>query len=247
MKLWRIITGALVLALAGAILASVFLFREAMEYYKELNYVRLDPYGILTNSGTPVPTRQADLPLVLLLGDSRIYDWSLPTDAPFQFLAWGMGGQTTEQVLGRYQAQAPTLQADFVVVQAGINDLKSIPLFPDERDAIVRRTQENLRAIIDLIHEGGGIAIVTTIIPNAQVPLQRQVVWSDAVAPAIREVNTYLQSLADERTWIIDAYHLLADSSGMLRPDYAADFLHLSDDAYVVLNVALLDVLRDHS
>lgn len=243
MQLWRIITGVLVMALAGAILASVFLFRETMEYYEELNYVRLDPYGILTSSGTPVPTRQSDLPLVLLVGDSRIYDWSLPTDVPFQFVAWGMGGQTTEQVLGRYRAQAPTLAGDYVVVQAGINDLKTIPLFPDQRDAIVRRTQDNLRTIIDLIHEGGGIAIVTTIIPNAQVPPQRQVVWSDAVAPAIAEVNAYLQSLADERTWIINAYHLLADSSGILRPDYAADFLHLNDDAYVILNAALLDLL----
>ena len=231
------------MALAGAILASVFLFREAMEYYEELNYVRLDPYGIITSSSTPVPTRTPNIPLVLMLGDSRIFDWSLPTDTPFQFVVWGMGGQTTEQVLGRFRAQLPQLQPDYVVIQAGINDLKAIPLFPHERDTLVRRVQDNIGTIIDLIHESGAVAIITTVIPNAAVPLQRQFVWSPDVAPAIEEVNAYLLTLADERTQVIDAFSLLADDNGILRAVYAADFLHRTDDAYTVLNGALLELL----
>jgi lysophospholipase L1-like esterase len=240
---WRILTGLLVIALAGFIFASVFLFHEAMDYYAELNYLRLDPYGILASSGTPIPTRQADVPLVLMLGDSRIFDWSLPKDVPFQFVAWGMGGQTTEQVLGRFRAQFPTLPADYVVIQAGINDLKTIPLFPDDRDAIVSRTLDNLSAMIAAIHDSGATAIVMTVIPNAQVPLQRQIVWSADVAPAINEVNVYLLSRGDARTRILDAYSLLADESGLLSPAYAADFLHLTDEAYRALNSALLEIL----
>jgi lysophospholipase L1-like esterase len=230
--------------LAGATLASIVLFREAREYYEELNYVRLDPYGVITSSGTAVPTRHPELPLILMVGDSRIFDWSLPSNAPYQFVQWGLGGQTTEQVLGRYRQQIGSVTPDVVIIQAGINDLKAIPLFPHDRDLIVARCKENLYQIAQLSLETGARVVLTTIIPTGAVPLQRQFVWSDEVAPAIVEVNEYLRSLVQDRIEVMDAYEFLADDAGLLRSEYSDDFLHISEAGYSILNERLMPLIQ---
>jgi lysophospholipase L1-like esterase len=135
------------------------------------------------------------------------------------------------------------LQPQIVVVQVGINDLKTIPLFPGRRQAIVARCQENVRRIVQQSTELGATVVLSTIFPTGPVPLERRPFWSGEVALAIDELNAYLHSLAGARVVVLDAHAILADDAGRTRAGYRADFLHLNAAGYAALNQALTELL----
>ena len=81
------------------------------------------------------------------------------------------------------------------MVEAGINDLKAIPLLPRRRDQIVSDCKANLRQIVRRSREGGAVVIVSTIFPPGKVPLERRMVWSPEIEKAVEEVNSELRGV----------------------------------------------------
>jgi lysophospholipase L1-like esterase len=134
------------------------------------------------------------------------------------------------------------LNPDIIVVQVGINDLKTIPLFPEQKAAIISNCKANIQQIVERSVKSGATVILTTIFPIGPVPLIRQPFWSPDVAQAVSEVNTYLYSLEAENVLILDAYSLLAEN-GQVRSDYVRDTLHINVKGYEALNQELTKVL----
>jgi len=229
-----------------AIGSAIGLGVTARYYYYQVNSTRLDPLGL---SAYPpdlvVPAKAAGTKRVLFFGDSRAYYWLALTElTQLEFINRGIGGQTTTQVLARFDAHVTPLQPDLVIVQVGINDLKTIPLFPAQKAMIIANCKANLATIVERSTALGATVILTTIFPHGQVSLQRRPFWSGAVKEAVAEVNAYLFTLADERVVIFDSAQLLADDDGLLRADYGYDLLHLNDAGYAALNPGLIEVLE---
>jgi lysophospholipase L1-like esterase len=237
------------LAFACSVVCNVILYQRLNENYRTLNEVQLDPYGLKHPDfpgDPPAPASDADgpLPVVVFCGDSRARQWPAPRAAGWRFVNRGVGGQTTEQLRGRFDAHVASLSPRVVVVQGGVNDLKAIPLFPHRRDRIVADCKANLREIVSRARAGGATTvIVTTVFPTGPVPLERRAVWSPEIERAVEEVNDDLRRSATDGVLVLDAWKLLTHS-GRLRADYAADTLHLTPRAYDVLNAELEKVLR---
>ncbi len=53
------------------------------------------------------------------------------------FVNRGIGNQTTAQVLGHFHAHVAPLHPQTIILQVGINDLKTIPLFPEQAETII--------------------------------------------------------------------------------------------------------------
>lgn len=234
---------ALMLLLA-AIVASRYLFSLATQYYVQLNQVRLDPFDLQYYAAEPSPA--SDTTRLVFFGDSRAQDWPIPPNLPdFEFINRGIGGQTTAQVAGRFAAHITPLQPDYILLQVGVNDLKTIPIFPDQRTVIVANCLANIRAILQQSADVGATVILTTIFPVSEASFERRLFfWSDGVAQAIVEVNDEIRSMASDTVMILDSYALLVGENGLTRPDYAADTLHLNPAGYTTLNqmlIALLD------
>ena len=209
------------------------LFNYARQYYLDLNAVRLDPLG-LDNDVMTVPdsTKTA----VVFFGDSRAARWpALSGLTRFEFINRGIEAQTSAQVLQRFDYQIKPLRPRVIVVQVGVNDLKTIPLFPDRKTAIVAACEDNIRQIAARGSEIGSIVVLTTIFPVGEVPLERRLFWSPDISVAVVEVNTYIHSLAKSGVIVFDAYSLLSDN-GVLQRQYAEDELHLSTLGYKTLN-----------
>ncbi|MCB0007298.1 MAG: SGNH/GDSL hydrolase family protein, partial [Anaerolineales bacterium] len=160
-----------------------------------------------------------------------------------QFSNLGIGAQTSAQVLLRYEAHVAPLEPDIIVLQVGINDLKTIPLFPERREELVTDCQDNIAAIVTKARADGALVILSTVFPAGDVPLQRRPFWSAGIDAAIVEVNAFLQTLADDHILVFDSYSLLADDEGSLSSDYARDELHLNSAGYERLNEALAQLL----
>lgn len=232
----------LLLTLIVSLVASVLLYRQASRTYRELQEVHLDPYGLGHRFAEPPSAPTAPASIVLLLGDSRAEQWPAPGDSRFHFVNRGIDGQTTEQIRGRLDAHVLPLHPRVVVLQAGINDLKTIGIFPNRRDQIVAACKANIREIVGRCRNAGTTVIVTTIFPTGPVPLQRRPYWSPQIDRAVGEVNVEICSMGSDGVIVLDAWQIL-QQNGRLRSAYAADTLHLTPPAYESLNQALRPLL----
>jgi lysophospholipase L1-like esterase len=224
-----------------SITANILLYERAKQYYLQLNASHLDPLGlsVFANTSTVV-----QLPVIVFFGDSRAAQWTAPGQVQnVTFINRGIGNQTTAQIVGRFQAHVTPLHPQIIIVQGGINDLKTIPLFPDEKETIISNCKANLKQIVDLSVAEGAQVIITTIFPLGKLPIERRSFWSDDVNIAIHDVNTFIETLASDRVTVFDTSKVLANSDGIVYPQYSQDFLHLNPAGYNALNEAIYKLL----
>jgi lysophospholipase L1-like esterase len=161
----------------------------------------------------------------------------------FVFVNRGIGGQTSAQVAGRFDAHVRPLRPQVVVVQVGINDLKMVPFYPEHREDIAAQCIENIRHIVKQSRDVGATVILTTVFPTGRAPLYRRPFWSGDVSIAVSEVNAGIQSLAGPEVVVLDTFGILADQEGGIRAEYSRNLLHLAAAGYEVLNEALVHTL----
>ncbi|MFZ1387703.1 MAG: SGNH/GDSL hydrolase family protein [Thiolinea sp.] len=229
----------LFIASLAANVAGVWLVKHL---YKAENAVRLDPLQLSVYPDAP--TKQPELQRMVFFGDSRALSWPAPDLQGLEFINRGIGDQTSEQIRLRYTAHVQALKPDLLILQLGVNDLKNIPLFPEKRAAIVEQLKRNLQWIVQQARADGSRVLITTIFPLGKVPLERRLVWSDEVAPAIREVNSFIPSLAGEGVQVLDAFSVLQGETDLIQAPYSRDLLHLNAEGYSALNAALKPILQ---
>jgi len=239
----RIIIAVLIVVLITSIALNVMLFSRAKQYYTDLNAVRLDPLGLSNYQSRTEPSVSFGQITVAFLGDSRAARWPTPTTADrFEFINRGIDGQTSAQVLLRFDYHLTPVHPNIVVLQVGINDLKTIPLFPEQKTAIIANCKDNIKRMIDKSTALGAIVIVSTIFPVGNPPLERQPFWSADISVAINEVNQYLRTLSGTTVIVLDADPILMDGK-LLRSQYAVDELHINSEGYAALNSELVRIL----
>ncbi len=238
----------IILCLSIIILVSVslnfLLFYIAKNYYLRLNSHTLDPLGI--NYYTQNQTLNYSQKKVIFFGDSRALAWITPTNFDdFIFVNRGISGQTTVQVLGRFNQHIKSLSPDIVIIQVGVNDLKNIPLFPEKQEIIISECKSNIEQIVKQSRQLGPVVILTTIFPLAEVPLERKLVWSPDVAIGIKEVNDFIYSLQNKDVIIFDTTEIVANEQGKVRREYRIDLLHINRVGYEALNQKLTPILKE--
>jgi lysophospholipase L1-like esterase len=228
-----------------SLLANVALAWLGYKLYVADNTLRLDPLQLAVYPSTEPPKTKTR---VVFFGDSRALSWPTPETDQLEFVNRGIGQQTSAQIQLRFDQHVKPLQADWLVLQLGINDLKAIPLLPNQRDHIVKQYQHNLKTIIEQAQQSGSKVLITTIFPLGEVPVERQLFWSEEVANAVDEANSYIFSLKSQNVYVLDTYHLLlGDKPQLIRPEYSRDLLHLNAEGYKRLNKALMEFFRENN
>ncbi len=228
----------------ASVTLNFFLYGQLKKYYFELNQVRLDPLGLSYYDPDPQLKDNGDTQRIILFGDSRAANWPAPKIEGYEFYNRGVSGQTSAQTSQRFDFHLSDLEPDIVVIQVGVNDLKTIPLMPEERNVIIDLCRSNIRQMVEDAKALGATVIVSTILPVGDVPLIRQPVWSDDVAQAIYEVNGYIDSLQDDRVFIFDGFSAIANEQGQMPEDYRQDELHLNAQGYAALNEAFVEFVN---
>jgi lysophospholipase L1-like esterase len=234
-----VLAAGLMLSLAVNLALAALLRRV----YAEAHAIRLDPTGAAVYAGAATPPADPAQPRIVLFGDSRAQAW---TDPPVpqgcEAVNRGIGNQTTAQILLRLDRDVLRLGPRVVVLQAGVNDLKTLGLFPDRAGAIVEGCRANLRAIVDRLRAAGITVVVTTIFPVGPPELARRPIWSDATVEAIDEVNRSLRDLAGVGVIVVDCDPVLRQGH-YIDPRLSADTLHLNPAGYRALDAALRPAL----
>lgn len=210
---------------------------------------RLDPIGLNYYPDT-LPVNQSDIktkPKIMFYGDSRALSWANPKVDQYDFINRAIGGQTSVQIVARFQQHVVVHQPDIIILQLCVNDLKMVPLFPEKEREIVDNCKKNLLQIIQQAHEINAKVIISTIFPLGDLSIAQTVFGfrEMPIMKAIDEVNVYIHSLATDNAIIFDAYGVLKGKGQKIEEHYARDWLHLNASGYELLNKKLVELLAE--
>lgn len=184
---------------------------------------------------------------LLLLGDSRVADWRLPTLPGWRVVNAGVPGMTSSELVLIASDVLIKSNPQVVVIQAGVNELKIIGVRDDLYEPLISLCHSNLLKVVQLAEERGARVLLTPIWPTGSVPWQRSLVWSARVPRAIEEVNRRLrESLnANQQARLFDVF--VPSDSSPAKPavePQLRDTLHFTPAFYEELTGRLVSELE---
>jgi len=166
---------------------------------------------------------------VVFMGDSITEGWGLAKPGFFGpgVVNRGISGQTTPQMLVRFQADVVALRPLAVHIMAGTNDLAGNTGPTSEEDV-----KNNIRAMV-AIAKAHGIHVVLASIPPTAV-----FTWAPGLKPGpqVQALNTWLKAFARQEGLIYaDYYAALATPDGAMRPALTFDGVHPNAEGYAAI------------
>ena len=176
---------------------------------------------------------------VVFFGDSITDNWSKAGYGGFfpgkPYLNRGIGGQTTSQMLLRFQPDVIALQADAVVILAGTNDIAG-----NSGPVSLESVEQNLATMAELAKLHGIRVVLASILPvsdDKKDPDGRPLLRTQDRPPAkIRALNAWMHDYASRNGHVyLDYYSAAVDGSGLLKPELNNDGLHPNAAGYAVM------------
>jgi lysophospholipase L1-like esterase len=169
---------------------------------------------------------------VVFYGDSITDAWGRrPGTGTFfpdkPYVDRGISGQTTPQMVVRFEQDVVHLHPAVVVILAGTNDVagNTGPSTPE-------MTEDNFAAMAAIARQNGIKVVLASITPAFAYP------WKPSVQPvaAIREINQWIKDYcAREQLTYLDYYSALVDDKGGMRPGLSFDGVHPTAQGYAIM------------
>lgn len=179
----------------------------------------------------------ADKGRVLLFGDSITEFWQQKMPELFgpQFIDRGISGQTTSQMVIRFQQDVLALKPSVIQIMAGTNDIAG-----NTGPLRLAWTEQNITSMVELA-KAHGIRVLL-----ASVPPAKAFDWRPGIDPraAIGELNAWLKQYAAAQclTWV-DYHAALVDADGSLKRAYTEDGVHPTRAGYEAMKPVLEQAL----
>jgi lysophospholipase L1-like esterase len=168
---------------------------------------------------------------VVFLGDSITDNWGRKYGAFFRgkpYVNRGISGQTTPQMLIRFQQDVVNLHPASVLILAGINDIAGNTGAESLTDI-----ESNFRSMVTIAKYEHIRVIIASTLPASTLP------WRPTVQPMqqVRQLNLWLEKFAqDEHLVFCNYYPALAKADGGIKEELAADkAVHPNDEGYAVM------------
>lgn len=176
-------------------------------------------------------------PTIVFMGDSITEGW--PQQTPSFFVAGrigrGISGETTAQMLTRFQQDVIDLKPRVVHIMAGTNDIAGLValISPEE-------TEANIRSMLELA-KAHGIGVILASIPPADHFSWRQGLET---ASKIRALNRWLSAYAKTSGAVyVDYWSVLHDGDAM-RKSFTADGVHPNEAGYKTMAPIANEAIR---
>ena len=168
---------------------------------------------------------------VVFMGDSITDAWGRGRGVFFPgkpYVNRGISGQTTPQMLVRFQQDVIALQPKVVVILAGTNDVagNTGPSTPE-------MIQDNLMSMVELAQSNGIRVVLASILPAANYP------WKPEIDPKaeISALNGWMRATCAQKGCVyLDYYSAMVNPEQGLKVELAADgVVHPNADGYAVM------------
>jgi lysophospholipase L1-like esterase len=167
---------------------------------------------------------------VVFYGDSITDNWGHHVGTFFPgkpYVNRGISGQTTPQMLVRFQQDVVHLKPSAVVILAGTNDIAG-----NTGPSTPQMIEDNFRSMTDIAKQNGIKVILASITPAYSYP------WKPGVDPVatIRQVNEWLKTYCShEHLVYLDYYSAMVDDKGAMKPGLSKDGVHPTIEGYAVM------------
>ena len=176
----------------------------------------------------PAPSEQR----VVFYGDSITDAWGRIDNTGVFFpgkpyVNRGISGQTTPQMLVRFEQDVVHLHPAAVVILAGTNDIAG-----NTGPSTPAMIEDNFRAMTAIARQNGIKVVLASITPAYSYP------WKPGIEPVatIREVNGWLRDFcAVQKLVYLDYYSAMADGKGAMKPGLAKDGVHPNAAGYALM------------
>lgn len=168
---------------------------------------------------------------VVFYGDSITDAWARHTDEFFPgkgYIGRGISGQTTPQMLVRFEQDVVHLKPGVVVILAGTNDIAG-NTGPSSPEMI----EDNFASMVAIAKENKIRMVISSILPADHYS------WRPEIQPAekIRSMNARLKALCErEGLAYLDYYTPMANANGGLDKELAGDGVHPTAKGYAMMS-----------
>ncbi|SEH13832.1 Lysophospholipase L1 [Sphingopyxis sp. YR583] len=172
-------------------------------------------------------------PRIVFMGDSITELWALADPALFSadIVNRGISGQTSAQMLLRFQADVIALRPAKVHILAGTNDIAG-----NAGPTSAAQFRDNIRAMVALA-KANGIGVILGAIPPAG-----RFAWKPGIDPAPRivDLNAWLKAFAQaEEITFVDYHEVISDGSRSIDGRFTFDGVHPNRIGYGEMKRAL--------
>lgn len=167
---------------------------------------------------------------IVFMGNSITEGWLKVHPSFFQgkpYVDRGISGQTTPQMLLRFRQDVIEIQADVVVILAGINDIAQ-----NTGPMTLEETAGNIFSMAELAKANGIAVIICTVLPASQFPWRPEI----QPGPKIVELNAILSKYAKEhKIPFVDYYAPMVNDSLGLKIELGDDGVHPNEKGYMIM------------
>lgn len=176
-------------------------------------------------------------PKVLLYGNSITEGWAKLRPTFFEsnnFLGRGIGGQTSAQLLMRFQQDVVALKPKTVIINIGINDIAENTGTYNEQF-----TFDNIKSMAQLAKANGIRVILSSVLSINKIGWNKELT---EVGEKVKSLNALIEQYARKNGWkYIDYYNTeLNDGNGGLKAEYAPDLVHPNEKGYEIMEAVVM-------
>lgn len=179
-------------------------------------------------------------PEVVFIGDSITEYWCCEHPDFFQrnnFLAHGVCGETSQNILQRFQTDATDGAIPIIALLCGINDFAEPQSINVESDIF-----RNITTMCDEAFLSGATIIISALTPCVAIP------WAPHIrnlSEKIASLNTALRSLSRQRRLPFADYHTaMALPDDSMRPEFTDDGCHPNSEGFCVMESIIIQQIE---
>ncbi|SHH67963.1 Lysophospholipase L1 [Chryseobacterium oranimense] len=177
---------------------------------------------------------------VVFMGNSITEGWVKSHPEFFSennYTGRGISGQTTSQMLLRFQNDVVALKPRLVVINAGTNDIA-------ENTGIYNPdfTFNNIKAMADIAKSNGIKVIIASVLPAAAFPWRKEIT---DVPQKVDALNSKLKQYAQSNKLIFVDYNTaMRDAKGGMREGLAKDGIHPTPAGYAIMEPLIKNAIN---
>lgn len=167
---------------------------------------------------------------IVFMGNSITEGWEDANPSFFidnPYINRGISGQTTPQMLLRFQQDVVDLHPKAVVILAGTNDIAG-----NTGPMTLEQIRDNILSMVQLAKANGIHPIVCSVLPAYDYP------WQPGLQPNVKipKLNQLLKEMTDKQgVMYLDYFSAMADDRNGLPEAYTTDEVHVTKEGYVVM------------
>lgn len=213
---------------------STELFAQNNDVYDIANIRRYE------NDNKKTPAKKKSEKRVVFMGNSITEGWANAHPDWFKsnnYFGRGISGQTSPQMLLRFQADVVDLEADVVVINAGTNDIAQNtgiyhPSF----------TLDNIKSMAEIAKGNGIKVILTSVLPHDRFGWNNSI---QSVTEKVEELNREIKAYAQKNNIPYADYNLLLrDENGAMRKGLSQDGVHPFPDTYKIMEECIQPIIK---